>query len=60
MDTSNLDLENYNFEHIPSLISKHGGIGFYINKKYSYSIRNKYKDSNIWKGLAIDEFGIIL
>ena len=33
MDISCLMLDNYNFEHIPSLISKHGGVGFYINKK---------------------------
>ena len=53
-DLSLLQLPGYRLIHQGSKCTKHGGLMIYLNKSYSYKIRNLFTNSNIWEGLFID------
>ena len=49
-----LDIEDYNF--IP-LFSAHGGLAFYLHKKYMFKKLPIYVQSEVWEGLFIEISG---
>ena len=53
-DLSLLQLPGYRLIHQGSKCTKHGGLMIYLNKSYSYKIRNLFTNSNIVEGLFID------
>ena len=55
-DISLFQIPGYNLVHKGKVCSEHGGLITYISEKYTYSIRNLCKSSNLWEGLFIDIF----
>ena len=57
VDTSHLQLPNYNLVLYPSTTSSHGGLACYIHKRFKYTIRFNAEPSQIWEGQFIDISG---
>ena len=54
---SSLDIEDYNFIPQSSLCSAHGGLVFYLHKKYMLKKLPIYIQSEVWEGLFIEISG---
>ena len=52
-----LDIEDYNFIPQSSLCSAHGGLAFYLHKKYMFKKLPIYVQSEVWEGLFIEISG---
>ena len=52
-----LDIEDYNFIPQSSPCSAHGGLAFYLHKKYMFEKLPLYVQSEVWEGLFIEISG---
>lgn len=53
-DVSLLGLHGYNFIWQPASVSRHSGVGMYINDSYSYKIRPESSFSLLWEALFVE------
>ena len=56
-DVSLLHIPGYQLIHQGSKCTRHGGLIIYLREEYTYKLRNKYTQSDIWEGLFIDVSG---
>ena len=56
-DLSQFDIPGYKIIHQGWRCTRHGGLLIYLNKAYSYKLRNLPVKSSMWEGLFIDVSG---
>ena len=57
VDTTTLNLPNYQSIALGASVSKHGGLIIYLHESFRYKILDMYTASNIWEGMFLEISG---